>query len=176
MTYIGGLRARLIHNNIYDLIVDGLTDLGWLDTDREHEPVTVRADQVDNDEKVAPNIVTVTVEDDVEEPMEMGSNLVEKNWSFYVDVYAEDDILALHLATDIVDVLNGRFTQTVSRMGPDVTIYDLTQSAATPIPVCTVEIVHVEQNKSRFAERPWQKYWRVVSFTVVDHYDTEEDA
>lgn len=173
--YIGGLRARLIHDNIYFVVRDGLEELGWLDSGRHHKPVDIRSGQVSIDEVVEPNIVCVTVEDVTEEEAEMGSMLAENIWSYYVDVYGESESLSLELATDIKDILQGRFTTTVSRGGPNVEIYDLTQDSATPIVVCNVDIEGLDVNKSRYFEKPYQRHWRVVSFVVSDTYNTEDD-
>lgn len=175
MTYVGGLRARLVHDNVYNLVNDALEELGWLDADRQHMPITVLAKQVDHDEQVRPNIVCVTVEDVDEAPVELGSQLTEHLWFYYIDIYAEDEVLGLHLATDIKDILNGRMSQTVTRGGPDIEIYDLTQSAATPIVAFDVSIETVQMNRARFFDKPYQKHWYAVSFHVHDFYGSEDD-
>jgi hypothetical protein len=172
---VGGLRARLIHDNIYYMIRDGLDELGWLGPSLQHETVSVRQTPVGEDEIVKPNIISVVVEDDTEDPAEMGSLLTDFKWAYYVDVYAESDALALHLAKDIVDIMNGRFSATVSRGGPNIAIYDLTASHATPVTLFTVEVEGVRQDRSRFFVKPYQEHWRVVSFLVNDTYGTEED-
>lgn len=173
--YIGGRRARLNHMAMYEVIKDGLTELGWMDDDREHMSVTVTTEQVDRDETVEPNIVVVAPEDVDEMDMELGSNLAEHRWIYYIDIYAEKDSLGLHLATDIRDLLKGRFSSSVSRRGPNITVYDRSVSSATPIELWNVELENVTMDRSRFYEQPHEKHWWVIQFTLVDEYDTEED-
>lgn len=175
MAYAGGLRARLIHDNIFRLVKDGLGDLGWLDNNRDHKPFALHYQQVDNDEKVEPNIVCVTVEDVTEDLIEMGSDLSDHYWNYYIDLYVENDVIGLHVGTDIKDILKGRLNQSVDVVGPNVTVYDLSLSSATPVPIFHVEIQDVDINKSRFFHRAFQKYTWVISFRVVDCYDTESD-
>lgn len=175
MAYVGGLRARIIHTNLYDVINDGLSDLGWLADSNSRNPVVVRMTQVDNDEQIVPNVVSITAEDVNSSPAEMGSGLSDSIWLYYVDVYAEDNVLGLHLANDIKDILQGRFTNSVSRIGPEITIYDSSVVSATPIELFSVSIDDVEVDKSRFFEKPFQKNWWVVSFSVTDTYNDESD-
>lgn len=174
-TLVGGIRIRLIHDNLFYVVRDGLEDLGWLDSSTNHKDVVVRDSQIGHLEKVEPNIVSITVEDDTEDPAEMGSLLTDHTWTFYIDIYAENDQLGLHLGTDIKDILAGRFTQTVSRCGPNISIYDLTTTHATPVELFSVAVEGLAINKSRFFEKPYQEHWRVVSFTVTDTYMSEED-
>ena len=42
--YVGGLRVRLIRDNILAMLEQGLTDLGWFDEGRKHKPVTLIED------------------------------------------------------------------------------------------------------------------------------------
>lgn len=175
MGIAGGLRARLIRDNMYDVVNDGLTELGWMNDDRPHNPVEVRIDQVPHGEVAEPNIVVVTAEDLFESPMEMGSLAGQHTWMYYIDVYAEDNILGMALATDIRDILQGRFTSSVSRIGPDVDVYDLRLDLATPHRLFSVEIENVDMNKSRAYEQPYEKFWWVVDFQLLDFYTSEED-
>lgn len=174
MGIAGGLRARLIHDNIYDVVNDGLAERGWMDSGRSHKSVTVRPDPVPRDEEALPNIVVVTAEDLLEFPMEMGSILAENTWMYYVDVYAEDNILGMALATEIRDILQGRITS-VSRCGPNIDIYDLRLELATPHRLFGVEIQDVDVNRSRVFEKSYHENWWVVDFEVVDTFTSEED-
>lgn len=173
MEYVGGLRARLIHDSIFRMVSSAITELGWLDANRDHSPIALRYQQIGNDEDVVPNIICVTAEDVTEDPIELGSDLCDNYWNYYIDIYAENDVLGLHLATDLKDILKGRFTQSVSVGGPSVHVYDYSTPSATPIPLFYVQLEEVQINKSRFYQRPFQQFWWVVSFRVVDTYDTE---
>lgn len=172
--YVGGLRARLIHDNIYHMVKEGLDELNWLDTSLNHELVTVRQSQVGQEEIIRPNVVCVVVEDTTEDYAEMGSLLTDFSWAYYIDVYAESDALSLHLATDIRDIISGRYSNTVSRTGPNVDVYDLTSQSATPIELFTVEVENVQMDRSRYWSKPYHDHWRIVSFQVKDTYGTEE--
>lgn len=173
MIPVGGLRARLIHDNIYYLVRDALDDLNWLGPSLDHDTVYVRQTQIANSEAVRPNIVAVTVEDDNEEEAELGSLLTHHTWNYYIDVYAEDDALGIHLANDIKDILCGRFTTSVTRGGPDVEILDL--RLATPVEIFSVSLENIDLNRSRFFEKAFQEHWWVISFQLIDTYATEED-
>lgn len=174
MGIAGGLRARLIRDNIYDVVNDGLTELGYMDANRNHRSVTVRSTPVPNSEEAQPNLVVVTAEDVFENYNEMGSIFADHTWLYYVDVYAEDNILGMQLGADVRDILQGRLT-TVSRIGPSIDVYDLRVNAATPHRLFSVDIEEVDLNKSRFFEKPFQEHWWMVDFRVVDSYTTDED-
>ena len=171
---VGGLRARLIHDNIFYTIKEGLGELGWLGTSLQHETVTVRQDAVKESETIRPNVVSVVVEDDWGYPAEMGSKLTDFTWMFYVDVYAESNAVSLHLAGDIQAILEGRFTNTVSRLGPQIEVYDLTQAYATPVELFSVDVDMVRNDRSRYYSKPYHEFWRIVSFQVTDTYGTED--
>lgn len=173
--HVGGLRARLIHDNLFNMLHDGLAEIGWLDANRQHKPIHVRKTQVGREEKVEPNIVCISADDVKGTQAELGSELTDNEWYYYIDVYAEDSTLGLHLGTDVRDLLSGKYTSTVSRPGPDISIYDLTMQSATPIELFVVEIQNVDLNRSRFYEKPFQENWWVISFTVLDTYATEDN-
>lgn len=175
MGIAGGLRARLVRDNIFDVVDDGLRELGYMDEDRPHKSVTVRIDQIDEDEEAEPNLVVVTTEDVTTRDTEMGSLAGEHIWLYYVDVYAEDNVFGMSLATDIRDILQGRIS-TVSRRGPDIDVYDLRLNLSTPHELFTVELENIDMDKSRFYERPFQKNWWVIGFEVHDYYTTDEDV
>lgn len=172
--YVGGKRARLNHMAVFEVVRDGLDELNWLDEDAGHELVTVISKQVDRDDTIKPNVVVVVAEDVTQMDMEMGTNLAEQRWDYYIDVYAEDDAVGMHLATDIKDILNGRFTSSVSRLGPNITVYDRSVSSATPIELHHIEIEDLNMDRSRFYEKPHEKHWWMLAFAVVDQYGSED--
>lgn len=175
MGVAGGLRARLIRDNVFNIVNDGLTELGYMDDNRGHADVDVRIESVPREEDAEPNIVVVTAEDLFERYTELGSIASEHSWLYYIDVFAEDNVFGMALATDIRDILQGRFSSSVSRSGPNFEIYDLRLNLATPHVLFSVEVDNVDVNKSRVYERPYQENWWVVDFTLRDNYTTEED-
>ena len=170
--YSGGLRIRLINDNLISFVRDGLTDLGWFETDRHHKPVSVINEGLNWEEEAEPNIVAVTAEHVQEFEAEMGSNLADHTWQFYVDVYGESESVALHLATDIRDMLSGRMSS-IGYTKPSLNVYDRTQ--ATPPLIFTCDIEDIEMDKSRFEAKPFRYSWWVIAFTISDQYGDESD-
>lgn len=172
MTYVGGLRARLIHEAVYQGINDALTDLGWFDSGRNHSTVTFLSTGVDDEETVEKNTAALTAFSVVEAEEEMGSLLTENRWTYYVDFYAENEAIGTHFITDIKDIVGGRMPS-VSRDRPHFDVYDYTQ--ATPTHLFYVEVEDIILDRPSVYERPWHRYLRICRFDIVDSYGTEDD-
>lgn len=172
MAVVGGLRDRLLLDNVYWLLYDSLDALGWFDTGRAHLPVTVIVDQVDDNTELMPNIVAITMEDMEPDDLEMGSNFREYEWEGYIDVYAEDTPIGKHLAGDIRAILEGKLPS-IGRVGERVPIVDY--SLATPVEVFSVEIADVAQGRQRMYTKPFQRYWWTIGFFLTDAYGDEDD-
>lgn len=171
-TIVGGLRARLIHDSAYEMIRAALSDLGWFDSGRRHEPVTMVAKPVSNDDQVPFNTLTVSSTDVSDDPIEMGSTLSEDRWTFYVDFYGEDDLVARHIVHDIRDVVRGKLPS-IGRAGPVLDVYDY--RLATPVVLFRCELENVVVDRANTFTRPWQRHWWAVRFDVVDEYADEYD-
>lgn len=169
---VGGLRDRLILDNMYFLVREGLTALGWFGSGRDHQPITLTVDQVDDDTELLPNIIAITIEDVNPDDLEMGSNYREYLWQAWVDVYAEDTPVGKHLAGDIRAILEGKLPS-IGRVGEDIPImnYDL----ATPVEIFTVEIRDVAQGRQRAYVKPFQRFWWTIGFSIFDSYGDESD-
>lgn len=172
MGHVGGLLFRLVADNFFLMVKDSLTDLGWFDSNRNHKPVVLRTTPVENDEAVVPNVVAFSEEDVEEIPSEMGSNLTEHRILYFIDVYAESRSIAIHLAGDIKDILEGRF-YAIGRTNPNFLVRDLQQ--ATPTPMFTAELENVVLERSRITEKPYEKFWWVVSCELVFTYSSDLD-
>lgn len=170
MIYTGGLRARLIKDSVFNTVKDALTELGWFDPGREHLPVTLLPEPLDDDVQIRPNLVSLDDDAILSTEAEMGSNMANHDWDMVFDVYAESDSLGQHLAIDIRDILQGRFS-TIGRRAPVINVYDYTQ--ATPVEIFKCELENVSYDRARSATKSWQKHWFVVFFTVLDSYDDE---
>lgn len=170
--YVGGIRIRMIQDNLVAYIKQGMADLDWFNPARNHDPIDVRSEPVDWDVEALPNIVAVTMEHSSEIESEMGSNLTENRWEFYVDVYCESQSLAIHLATDIRDLLRGKMPS-IGFNKPVLEVFDLTQ--ATPSMIFTCDIEDLDMDKARMANKPYQSSWWVINFTVVDEYGNQDD-
>ncbi len=172
--YVGGLRDRLITENLRNLIEDVLDSLGWFDSGNQLrlQPLTVISTPVDSSTEIEPNIVSVVAEDSDSFEAEMGSLLSEFRSSYAVDIYAEDDATGKHLAGDVRAILEGRFAS-LGRVGTEVEVYDLTQ--ATPTVIFTIDLENISMGKQRFYNKPYEKFWWTIVFDVVDQYATDED-
>lgn len=171
MAYVGGLRARLVAESTYQMISDALGDLGWFDSGRQHSPIHMRRVPVENDENIELNTLVVFSESMFSFDQELGSNLAEHRWIFWVDFYAENDAIGTHLIHDVKDICQGRFNS-IGRTAPIVTIYDYTMATPPEIFVCEIESVAVERMHD--FPKPWQKHWYSLTFVVVDTYGDEE--
>lgn len=172
-TYVGGLRARLVHDNVFDTIRGGLDDLGWFDAGRQHQPINVIAEPTAAATEVPLNTVSVSTSGTDGTDAEMGSNMIEDRTTFYVDIYGESDVLGKHLAYDVRDILRGK-VPSIGRTRPVIDVRDLTSPANPTIAVCDVDDVIVDRSIS--FQQPWQRHWWVVRFDVVDPYGDEEDS
>lgn len=172
MAYVGGLRARLIRDSVYNALNDALADLGWYEASPSRAPVTFRSSPFPLDEQVPPNTLALSDENDDAAEMELGSTLSEFTWDMFVDIYGEDDAVALHLAGDVADILAGRMAS-VGRDRPVIDVYDYT--LATPVVIFTVEVIAVHKDRAHGFPQPWLRFWRSVPFKIVDSY-TDEDG
>ena len=172
MAYVGGLRARLIKDNFSNLVEDNLTSLGWFDSNRQHLPVQFITRHIEEDEEIQPNIVSVVEEDVISRPEELGSNFSSHTWTYFVDIYAENHSLGLHLATDVRDILEGRFNS-IGRDRDTFVVYDLSQATPSELFVCEIE--GVQMDRVRGFNKPYQKYWWTVGCAVLDEYADEDD-
>lgn len=173
MGYAGGLRARLIKDSLYFMVYDALDQLNWFDPTLE-DPVEFLPKSLELDEEILPIKVGLEDDDDNSFDAEMGSNLSEFRWRFYIDVFGHRDRPddALHLATDIRDILQGRLS-TIGRDAPVLDIYDYTQATPPVVFVCDIE--NVNRERVPFGTKPWLKAWYSISFTIVDSYADETD-
>lgn len=174
MSYYGGARARLIKLSLYNLINNGIEDLGWFDAGRQHADVTFVADPVDEvydrlGIDIKPNVIALTDEDDDVDELEMGSNSKITAWDFYIDIYAEDSAVGVDLSSDIRDILMGRHDPNiVSEQGPLLPVYDYNQATPTVIFNCPIE--NVDRGRVKVWDKPWEKYWYIVHFEIEDSY------
>jgi hypothetical protein len=167
---VGGLRARLIRESVFEKLRTGLTDLGWFDAGRPHSPIILESRSQNQDETIVINTVALSDENDFESGWEMGSNLTEQTWQMYVDFFAENDALGLSLIRDVRDILRGRFTS----IGQDSTffnVYDYRQ--ATPPILFQCEIQNVDTDRAHGFLKPWLEHWYACNFEVVDAYASE---
>jgi len=169
MVVTGGLRARLIHDSIYFGIRDGLQQLGWFDPSppRQHYPINYTYEPVENDTEVPPNTVALSDENLSEVEAELGSSMVETSWTYYLDFYAENDVLGKHLINDVRDILGGRMPS-IGRNDASMPVWDYSQ--ATPVQIFSVDIESIVVDRAHDFPKSWQRFWYSCSFIVRDAY------
>lgn len=172
MAIVGGLRHRLINDNIRLLLSEGLASLHWMDSGRQHRPLSVQSEALDSDVEALPNIVTVSYEDIQSMDYELGQYATEHSFEFYVDVYAESSAVGKHLAGDVRDLLIGNF-HSLGYTKPALECVDL-RDPLRPV-FTTVQFEDVQVDRSRVFNKPYQKFWWVVAFVVVDYYGSDEE-
>jgi hypothetical protein len=170
---VGGLRARLIRESLFNTIHDALAGLGWFDAGRQHEPITFLSAPVDDREEIRFNTIAIADADISSLDWEIGSVFSEHSWTLYVDIYAESNALGMQLAHDIKDILQGRLPS-VGRNEPSFNVYDYRDATPSMFTTCQIDNVMVDRAQG-FAE-PWRRWWYSVGVTVLDYYGTEDDG
>lgn len=172
MTYVGGLRVRLINDSMFQMVKGGLADLGWFDIGRRHRPIDLLAEPVRWDEEVQLNTLSISSTDVSDDELELGSDAAENRHSFYVDFFAEDDSIGKHLIHDVRDILRGKI-HAIGRNRPILTVYDYTLATPPALFICEIENVLVD--RAHDYPRPWQRHWFSARCDVVDVYESDVD-
>lgn len=171
-TPVGGLRARLIKESMYRMVDTALEDLGWYADDSWFSPINLIPEQIDDQTEIVPNVVAISDDDDDNIELEMGSNLTEFRWTYWIDVYGENNAVALHIGRDIRDFLQGRMPS-IGRGSPSLTVLDYT--LATPTELFTCELENISLNRAHDFPKEYQKYWYSIYVELVDSYGDEND-
>lgn len=173
MIYVGGLRARLIHESIYREVHSALDALGWFDPDRQHSPVQFLSTGVHDPENVTVNTAALADWDMFENENELGSQQSEMRMAYYIDFYAENDAIGKHFSYDVKDILTGRMPS-IGRGQPNIPVYDY--SVATPDLLFYVQVENTFIDRPSVFERPWMRYFRTVAFEILDVYSREDQS
>lgn len=171
--YVGGVRYRLIRDSLISMITTSLGALGWFDAGRQHLPLNVVTSEVPEGEEVPLNTLAFTDDDLDSSEEELGSNFAEHAWSWYIDFYAENNSVGVHLIQDVKAILDGRFPS-IGRTGPILPVYDYTM--ATPTVAFTCEIEDVSTHKAHGFSKVYQRHWHGCSFTLLDYHGSEDDT
>lgn len=169
---VGGVRYRLIKDNLESMLRTALDDLDWFNTARKHKPVTLTGEPINPGVELQPNIISISTEDMETTEWEMGSGLEEHRWDIYLDVFAESNAIGLHLAGDLQDILKGKMPS-IGRERPTLPVLDLRQTTPTQIFVCQLE--NIKLARVRNWTDPWNEHWWALLVEVVDYYDSEGD-
>lgn len=168
--YVGGLRARLIKDSVYYTLNAALDALGWYDPARKHAPVTFEGEAQDTATEIPLNTLALSDEAEFSRDLELGSNLAERPWTMYVDLFAESDSLGLHLIRDVKDILEGRMPS-IGRDWPAITVMDWTM--ATPAEIFRVDVEQVRIDRAHNYPHPYLRHWYSCQFQIVDAYNDE---
>lgn len=176
----GGLRSRLILDSTRVTIVAGLEDLGWFNPTvydnppgvRRHRNVHYLTKPVHWDQEVTVNAFAVTAEDISDDPIGLAGEL-EDTLRCYVDVFAQDEQFGIHFAADVRDILAGKMPS-IGRTGPFINIFDLRTSPPTAF--TTVEVDDLRIDRAQQTVLPWQQYWYMIRFDLIDDYADEYGA
>jgi hypothetical protein len=175
MSYIGGVRNRLVRDNFRRMIEEALSELGWFNLNRNHLPVTVKSGPFDTSEEILPNVVGVSIEDIQSEELELGSNLEETRHFAYVDIFAEDDPIGTQLSGDIFDIIRGKFSSLRDSGIADGRLNVLDLSDATPSTIFYCNLEFPEINRNRNWNQKYNKFWWIIAVEIVDAYMDDED-
>lgn len=170
---VGGLRARLIRDSFYNYVKDGVVARGWTNTGRRHTPFQFIPQPGEWSEEVPLNSIAVSAEDVLDEEAEMGSQLTDDTWTYYVDIYAEGEAVGQDVAHDIRDMLRGKFPS----IGMGVQAFPVWDyRMPTPDILFSCEISSVVSDRARNFPQAWRRYWFSVRCDVLDSYETELDG
>ncbi len=165
--YVGGFRYRLIHESLYRMIEDSLDQLNWFDGQPGRENVRMIPEPLPLQVEIPMNTIALVDLDMIDDDDELGSDLSEVRWTFYLDFYAADKSIGIHLINDVRDILKGKMSS-IGRTGANFGVYDY--DLATPSIVFYCEIEDVIIDKADSTPQPWLKNWYTCRFDVVDNY------
>lgn len=169
-TVVGGERARLIRESVFQLVKSNLTTLGWFDPTRPHLPIDFVSRSFDQSQQIPINSAALSDENMTDRYVELGSLLSENTWQMYIDFFADSDALGLHFIRDVQDILRGRFSS-IGRNDTVFNVYDFTLPGPPVIFTCDIENVVVDRAHGFL--KPWLEHWYSCSFTILDYYDSE---
>lgn len=165
MTTPTGLRhfSRHLHATVEDLVQDHLIATGWLPNGDPGFvtlfgalPVTYQRQRPDEHllQSLKPNVVAISFGGQTDdEPEQLGGGLVSQEHIFFVDVYAENDAVAVALAEDIRDFCAGR-----TAAGRYFRVQDHSTLPTTPVLayLCEFDEIFREPSDRALANVRWQ--------------------
>lgn len=169
---VGGLRARLIRDSLYNWVKDGVEARGWMATDRRHLPFQFVPQPKDWDEEVPLNSIAVTPEDVSDVEAELGSSRTDDTWTFYVDIFGESEPVGMDCAHDIRDMLRGKLPS-IGRMRMAFPVLDYREATPPILFYCHIENILLD--RARNFPQAWRRNWFVLRLDVMDSYTDEND-
>jgi hypothetical protein len=162
-------KHRVIHQALYRLIEDGLTDLGWVTPPVNFATTPLTFVDYQPDERgraIAANTIAITTGDEGEDSGE------ELGWDFgglqsvsipvFVDIYGEEQAISVAIASDVKSILKNYNAPLLS--------YDNTDTGAQ----LTIETVLGPERPLAAASaggENFKRYWRVVKGMTVTYFN-----
>ncbi|QBQ74870.1 hypothetical protein [Caudovirales GX15bay] len=163
---VGGLLTRLVIDSLAAKVSDVLAGAGWFDPGRIHAPIGLIAEPVNWDVPVEPNTVVVSIRSVVTDEVELGSQLAMDRLLGFVDFYAQNDSLGIHLINDLRDGLRGRLVPNDANTFP---ILDFRLATPTAIGYATVVDAEVVR-EYRSSPEPWAAHIHRLALVVAHTY------
>jgi len=162
---------RHVHYTVAAAIEDPMTAMGWSDPQNTplgatplrflREPPLSGGRTLGVD-KVSAGLVTITMGDEpppAEE--EMGGPLSSQEYPIFVDIFMDTEGEATAVASDVRDILLGRFAGT-KRIIPVVN-----QITQTPVDGWQIELDDIERGRP---QHNFQIHWQVVKVTATTYF------
>jgi hypothetical protein len=133
MTYLRH-SSRQAHQSVIDYITNGLDALGWTDPDNTPFGATTVAildgfpDEFDETKVLDPGMMVITIGDEDSAREEELGALKSIEIPIFIDCFQDTDGIALALACDVRDILEGRFQGTLNWSH----VYDYTNGEPFP--------------------------------------------
>lgn len=171
-------RTRHVHKTVADYIEGMMFDLGWgdaslplshpnnADVPFQARPITwVEVQPDENGDDVAPNTVAITLGNETNDDLlQMGGGLYEVEIPLFIDIYGENQAIALSIAGDIKSIINYDLHIPVKDYTNGDPGVDTTE-------VIEFDLVHGPERPTASIGSPdFRKFWRVVkSLLLVKH-------
>lgn len=164
--------SRHLQATLQDHVEAYLAELGWVgpadQTPLGALPVTYQRVRPDEDllQSVTPNLVAAsfgTQDEDTEE--EMGGAVVSQDHVVFIDIYAENEGVALSLAEDVRDLFTGRASYAGRTASRFVQLQDQTQMPPTPVLGYLIELGDVVREPSPRGLS--SVVWQIVTATAT---------
>jgi hypothetical protein len=175
-TVVGGLRSRLIFDNLFYLIQTNLDQLGWLDGNgRRHSPIHLVVESQDITTEIPINTLTLSDENMSSVPWEVGSQLTQDTRYYYVDFFAESDPVGKHLIGDVRDVLHGKYAS-LGRTAPNLDVWDLRTNGQPTNLLFSCDLINIRVDRAHGYREPWLRHWYSIQFALLDWYTNDADV
>lgn len=171
MTYLRH-SSRHIHHTVIKYLREQLTTLKWIGpanaTPFGATPVELYANhppEWKQDQRLQAGKVAITLGDEVMSTLEeVGGPLSSVEIPIFVDIYMDDESIALALALDVRDIFNGRIPGSVRALP----VLDFIEQPPTPVPDWRIEFDDITRVRPDDAIN-----WQVVKVTALTYFQEQ---